>query len=254
MKFMSAPIIAIAFLTAFLFQGRCLGENRFPFEGEVTGDNINIRTDSTANSQVICAVKNGGRLKVASELYEWYKVCLPPQAPSYIRKDLIQEETVSGERVNVRLEPNQNSAIVGKANKGDPVTIISEQSGWYKIKPLKNSFGWIHKKFVIEAAVSAPEEAEAIIPPEEEIEKPEADAALQLPKEIILQGIIKPKFITRAASHKLITRDKDVFLIRGDSKVLNQFNHRQVKINGHELDSSGLQYPLIAALVIELLD
>jgi uncharacterized protein YgiM (DUF1202 family) len=127
--------------------------------GEVNANNINVRCDSTPNSEVIYTLNKGVRVEVVREFFEWYKIRLLKTAPSYIKKRFVAclDETaqpvcrnarVINDRVNVRLKPSESSAILGKADKTDPVVILEQEKGWYKIEPIAKSFGWINKKFV----------------------------------------------------------------------------------------------------------
>jgi uncharacterized protein YgiM (DUF1202 family) len=166
-----------------------------PFTGQVTEDDVNVRCDSTVGSPVITAVKKNAQLEIVKENYDWYKIRLPKQAPAYIRKDLVEcvssfknEEPLGGKdfpgsapagaclnarvskgRVNIRLQPNEDSPILGKEDQGAPLAISLETKDWYKIVPPANTFGWIHKKFIEPVKISP----QQIQPPPEE-KKPKA--------------------------------------------------------------------------------
>jgi uncharacterized protein YgiM (DUF1202 family) len=111
-------------------------------------------------SPVICEANKGDKLEVVRDFFEWYKVRLPKNAPSFIKKNFLvclqRDDSgqacvtarVEGMRVNVRLAPQNSTFIIGKANTGDVVNILGEEGGWYKIEPIFASFGWIHKKFL----------------------------------------------------------------------------------------------------------
>ena len=59
------------------------------FHGEINTNNINIRSDSTVISKVICVSSKGEPVEVVKESYEWYKIRLPKTAPSFIKKNLV---------------------------------------------------------------------------------------------------------------------------------------------------------------------
>ena len=50
---------------------------------------------------------------------------------------------VTGDYLNIRIEPNENSDIVGGYSKGDAVTILETKNGWGRTNK-----GWISMKFV----------------------------------------------------------------------------------------------------------
>lgn len=131
----------------------CPAEEFHSFKGKVTADNINIRSDATVSAQIIYAVSKRDTLEAVSELYDWYKVRLPSGAPAFIKKNLVtiiepKIAQVTRDRVNIRLKPDESSNIIGKTNKNERVSILEDMGEWYKIKPVDNSFGWIHKKFL----------------------------------------------------------------------------------------------------------
>ena len=156
-------------------------ETKFPFQGRVNSDKINLRSDARISSAIICVLPRGENVEAASMLYDWYKIRLPKSAPAYIKKDFCacleygpggpggpaatnvtpavkkycQSAKVTGNRVNIRLSPSESSPVIGMAGEGEIVNILSETDGWLKIEPTVNCFGWVHKKFIAaETAVS----------------------------------------------------------------------------------------------------
>jgi uncharacterized protein YgiM (DUF1202 family) len=125
------------------------------FEGVINIHNANVRSDATVNSKIICKINKGDIVEVVRELYGWYKIRLPKTAPAFIKKNLVSllnEKTarVLKNNVNIRLEPSESSWILGKASQNEVVHILKDLGEWYKIEPINNSFGWIHKKLVDE--------------------------------------------------------------------------------------------------------
>lgn len=146
-------LLIAAFLAFFSSLTSCAAEDFEPFSGEVTSDNINMRCDSTITAQTICRLSRGDAVEVVSGLYEWYKIRLPKNSPLFIKKDFVvlsddKTARVSVDNVNVRMNPDAASAILGRVNKGETVNIHGLEGEWYRIEPVKNSFGWIHKKFI----------------------------------------------------------------------------------------------------------
>lgn len=209
------------------------------FQGVVLGDNINIRSDSTVSAPVICKVEKGQALEVISQLYDWYKVRLPDNASSFIKKDFVTSANagsageVTSDNVNIRLRPDSASVILGRANKGDLVEILEDNGSWYRIRPPQSSFGWIHKNFVGKSKNT-----------------PQAPVY----KDITVEGVIKPKTFTRIATHKLIARAGKVYLLKADIESLNLFNNRKVKITGRLAGPAEQKYPVIEVEKIEALD
>jgi SH3-like domain-containing protein len=209
-------IYAISIFIFFQCITTLYAQEPFPFKGNVKADNINVRTDSTASSEVICSLNKDTDVEVILELYDWYKIKLPSNAPAFIKKDfatMIDDKTakVSGDNIN----------------KGD----------WYRIEPVSSSFGWIHKGYVKRQEAKLAQKSE----------KEEEDT-------IIVEGIIKPKTIKHIATHKLITSDNKVLLLRGDKNSLVALSHRKVRITGKLSKPAQQEYPIIDITKIEVLD
>lgn len=230
----------------------CPAQEQSPslFQGELNDNNINVRSDSTVSSKVICVLNRGEPVEVVKESYEWYKIRLPKTAPSFIKKGMVmliddKAATVSKDNVNIRLEPNESSPILGEAGKNEVINILGESAEWYKIEPLSNSFGWVHKRFVNKTEAIR-RIKEAGLPPE----KAPGDESL------IIEGVIKPygKVIKRLATHKLFTTDNKVFLLKGNKESLNSLNYRKVRVTGKPDNSTGRKYTTIEIVKIEAID
>lgn len=216
------------------------------FQGEIKGEDINIRSDSTVSSEVIVKANRGELIEVINEQYDWYKVRLPYNAPSFIKKDFVElgedgkGARVLNDNVNIRLKPDTASAILGRLNQDDIVSVLADKGEWYRIKPIKNSFGWVHKSFVRKFKgnrIKSQDTQERIVY-----------------QETIVEGIIRPKTFTRIATHKLILEDSKVYLLKADIEELNPFNGRKVKITGKLVDPAKQKYPIIEVEKIEALD
>jgi uncharacterized protein YgiM (DUF1202 family) len=237
-------------------------EELLPFNAQVNKDNINIRTDSTINSEIICNISKGASLEVVREYYGWSKVRLPKSAPSFIRKDLIGQNAdgpakVVKERVNIRLRPNESSPILGKADKNEIINILGEKWGWYKIEPTNNCFGWISKGFLVKLPAKNQTEPTHVKVPPINKGQPQPDKKDITPvKEVTIEGIVKPQgiFFKRMATHKLITTDNKIYLLKRNKPELDTVNHRKVKISGALINLPNQKYPLIEIKKFEVID
>ncbi|MEW6074676.1 MAG: SH3 domain-containing protein [Candidatus Omnitrophota bacterium] len=260
------PLRSFAITAAFIFLcgfGICAAEDFVPFRGTVTSDGIHIRSDSTVTAPVICDVGKGDSLDVLAQLYEWYRVRLPRSAPSFIRKDLVTKETGSvatiiKERVNVRLEPNESSPIIGRAVKGEEINIVADAQGWYKIEPVAKSSGWIHRRFVQKAIQPAPAEAVPLTQREakETHKEPSRTPEEAGGRSFSVEGIVRPQgiFFNRKATHKIVDSSGNEYLLRCDKQTLNQFNNYRVRLSGTLRTLPGYTHPLIEVKKIEYLE
>jgi uncharacterized protein YgiM (DUF1202 family) len=234
-------LIILSALLQMLSLSFCLAQETEFLQGEINEDNVNVRADSTVNARTVCNLNKGALVSVVRESYGWYKIQLPKSGPAYINKDFLLVGGDCGRvlknNVNIRLEPNTSSAILGKANAGDIVTILSKSADWYKIEPTDNSSGWINKMFV--GSLKKKEKALPVI-----IVQPEEKSKL------FAEGVIKPKTFTRVATHKLITAEK-VYLLRGNKQTFDSFNGRRVRISAKIIDPSMEKYRLVTVETIE---
>lgn len=221
------------------------------FYGIINSDNINLRTDSNTSSQIICKINKNTPVEIIQEKYDWYKIKLPKTIGLYVRKDLItiidgKTAKALKDNINIRLQPNESCPILGQIFKNEIITVISDNGEWYKIEPAGTSFGWVHKKFVDKSdkvTVPAPEPAE---PPKDICEK----------GSILLEGIIQPygKVVNRIATHKLVTKDFKIFLLKGNPANLNNLIYHNVKITGKEILPKNDKFPVIEITRMEALD
>jgi len=252
----------LLFLGFSIIPGFC-GQD-FLFTGQVNSDNINIRSDATVTSAVICLANKGDEIGVVKDYFDWYKIRLPEQAVSYINKDLVsllpieknpnaKTAKVEKDNVNIRNAPSQTGTIIGKAGKNEVLAIVSEIGQWYQIKPPANSFGWINKRFVtknenaIQPAASKPKQTASII----EIQSKQ-EPIFSSREEVVLIGTINPYGIVlgRKATHKLITQNGQTYLLKGAKKSLDDLNYRMVKVTG--IISSGKNNPIIEVKKLEV--
>ncbi len=231
------------------------------FTGQINNSGINVRVDSTVGAEVICSLAKGELVEVVREAYDWYKIRLPKQAPSYIRKDLLECNTVSTDfasssnkcpsakvikdKVNIRLGPTESAWIVGKVEKGTVVNVIAEDGAWYRIHPVYQSYGWINKKFVNKEIIAL---------------KPETGlspaASVNPEGQLVVEGQVAPYGIVlwRKATHKLITTDNKTYFLKGQRKGLDSLNYRKVKVTGKLITPPEAKYPVIQIDIIEALN
>ncbi len=258
---MLPKIIFIAFIPILLLFNICFAQEDFPYFAEVNADNINIRADSTAGSSIICIVNKNEQVEITASAYDWYKIRLPECAPAYIKKDLLEcveyskqtqntccSAKVLKEIVNVRFGASEAFPIIGKVRKDEIVSILVEDGSWCKVRPPLNCFGWINKKFVRKTASSKPQGSGFVSSNESQPQKkPVKGAAKEAGGRdiIIIEGQVLPKTIKRIASHKIVDKDKRLYLLKSDKIGLNLFNHQKVKITGWLIDSASAGANLI---------
>jgi len=239
-----------------------------PFNGKINSNNINLRSDATASAYIIAVLNKDQQVEVVAESYEWYKVRLPKIVPAYIKSTLVNcinysqvqtpgatsESCVSvkvlRDRVNIRAKPNENSPILGLADQNEVIGVLARDGLWYKIEPIDNSFGWVHKKFVDKVTIN-----QANVEVNKESKTKVSLPSPQEDKNIILIGTVKPYGVIfgRRATHKLITQDNKTYLLKGNRASLNSLNQQKVKIIGKRADLEKSGMPIIEVKIVEVI-
>jgi len=241
-----------------------------PFIGEINSSGINLRSDATAASAILSVLEKRERVEVVLEQFGWYKIRLPKNVAVYVKKKLAAcinssesqgilstnpeakqclSAKILGDRVNIRAKPSESAPIVGIADKNEIVNVISETGGWYKIEPIQNSFGWVNKKFIDQASSSTQERKSQ--PSQNEIS---VDASQGTEANLVLTGTVWPYGVVfmRQATHKLITADKKIYLLKGNRATLNSLNRQKVKVIGKIISQPRAKYPIIEVKIIEV--
>ena len=125
----------------------------FPFLAEVTSDHVNVRAGQSVNFEKLCQLKKGEEIVVIEKSYHWYKIQLPSNAQCFVSEKYMQllDEGFGGitaEGVNIRAGTDINSTVIGQLDKGMKVSILERLDGWYKIKPVGGSYGWVQEQFL----------------------------------------------------------------------------------------------------------
>lgn len=250
-------IALVLFVICFIFAKTVFAQI---FTGRVNADGINVRADATVGSAIICTLSKTDSVEVVSEVYDWYKIRLPKQAPSYVRKDLVEcinTNTVSSspqcisakvikDRINIRLGPSESSWILGKVNKLTVVNILAEQGQWLKIQPVYQSYGWVNKKFIIKETQKIKEPEIPVVPV----------TNIKQSSQLIIEGIVSPYGIVlwRKATHKLITAENKVYYLKGNRKSLDRLNYHKVRVSGKLISPEKSKSPIIEIDIIEALN
>ena len=252
------------FIIPVFYAGIAFAQDFQKFNGEMASDNINIRVDSTVGSEVICVLKKYDKVEVDAELYDWYKIRLPKNAPSFVKKSLFEcmpsqpphpsnapisarNETACAsakalkDKINVRLKPNESSQILGKVKSDEIVSVLNDSNGWLKIEPIRDSFGFVNKKFINKLSDI------------ENLEKDSTPLVTAQPNQglVIVTGIVQPygKIFGRKTTHKLICGDK-TYLLKGNKQSLDSINYKKVKVTG-KINDPKQKYPIIEITSIE---
>lgn len=256
-------------------------DDQFPFLGEITSNNVNIRAGQNVNFESLGHLQKGSQVVMVSKNYGWYKIKLPPDAKSYISAGLVKRLNdgigqVTGSRVNIRARAGINSAVIGQLEKGQYVNILNNTfEKWYQIKPSEGLYGWVLEQYVIFKSVKIPM-PRIVEPPtrniyvkrriarqkaaEEKkrlaaIKAKEEEEARKKRKFIASTGIVEPlgsDSVSDSIRHRLIVDGKTVYLLKGYRGIIDWFLNHKVVLEGELKPSINSQFPIVLVTKIKL--
>ncbi|MBN1869877.1 MAG: SH3 domain-containing protein [Candidatus Omnitrophica bacterium] len=243
----------------------------FPFLGEITADQVNVRAGQSANFERLCQLDTGDEVVVVGKEYSWYKIQLPPTARSYVSKTYIQYlgQSAGGivaDRVNIRAGAGTHNTVVGQLEKGEQIFIKEELEEWYRIVPVAKSYGWVAEQYLKFKSVDVEEyQARVYAPPsfEEESLEPdegrldEEDVETEEIETFSAVGYVEKYDVgeTIGIYYKIVERGRPVCYIQGVNHILGRFIHQKVFVEGivNKKLRSKFAYPVIQASTVRLM-
>ncbi|MFA6187283.1 MAG: SH3 domain-containing protein [Phycisphaerae bacterium] len=136
-------------------------EIEFPYIGEVTGTDLNVRSGPGMNFYSCGKISSPLRIIVAEQKFTWVRILPPPGSFSWIFKQSVQTDAnkpdvgiVTGDNVRVyagaeNLEPMRSDSIQITLTKGQKVRIIGQAVGdYYKITPPEGASLWTSSQYI----------------------------------------------------------------------------------------------------------
>jgi hypothetical protein len=130
---------------------------RFPWEGEVSGTNVYVRSGPGTNYYPTTKLNAGDRVVVLGEKFGWYQIVPPRESFSYIdlagvqRKPGAKTGEVVQDRVYVRAGSHLRTSKTSTQlvlSRGTVVEIIGETEGFFKIVPPPGASLYMSKDYV----------------------------------------------------------------------------------------------------------
>ncbi len=157
----SISTIAGLLLVILTFAPQALGQDDEPalerYVGEVTGNNVYVRSGPDGNYYPVTKLNTADRVVVVGEKFGWLEIVPPAGCFSLIDKNFIDRGTgdlgvVNGDLVWVNAGSelsDRRYARQLKLPKGAEVKILGEaEAGYYKIAPPQGAHLWIFGQFV----------------------------------------------------------------------------------------------------------
>ncbi len=142
-------------LLFFLFPSISSAEEDFPFVGRITGNRLNARVGTGANSVVVKQLDKGSLVLVLKEEQGWYFIEPPEGTSFWIYSSLIRDGWPKSDGINVRSGAGTHYPVVCQVDRNSSLDILSEKAEWTQISPPQGSSVVVNKEYV--TYFSAPE-------------------------------------------------------------------------------------------------
>lgn len=134
---------------------------KFPYIGEITGSEVNIRSGPGMNYYSCGKINAPSRVIVVNQKYSWSEILPPPGSFSWIFKQYVQTDannpgigTVNADNVRVyagsdEMEPMRSDSVQILLARGQRVRIIGQPIGdYYKIAPPEGATLWTTSQYI----------------------------------------------------------------------------------------------------------
>jgi hypothetical protein len=123
------------------------------FTGKMLANKVRLRTKADVESPIVRQMNKNDLLLVVGEEGEFYAVEPVKGTKAYVFRSYVLDNVVEANRVNVRLEPHVDAAIIAQLQAGDKVqgTVCAMNHKWLEIAPPKGTKLYVAKEFIGQA-------------------------------------------------------------------------------------------------------
>lgn len=121
-----------------------------PFAGKVVRSKVRLRTLPNRESTIVREIESGDMLAVVGEENDFYVVQPPRSIKGYVFRTFVLDKVVEGDKVNIRLQPDIDSAVIGRLKSGDKIegVVSASNNKWLEIAiPSKVRF-FVAKEYI----------------------------------------------------------------------------------------------------------
>lgn len=121
-----------------------------PFTGAVKGNNVRLRLSPDLEGHIVQQLGKDDLLIVRGEEGDFWIVEPPTELKAYVFRSFILENTIEGNRVNVRLEPSLESPVIAHLNTGDKVEGVPStvNNKWLEINAPAQTKLYVAKDYI----------------------------------------------------------------------------------------------------------
>jgi uncharacterized protein YraI len=152
-----------------------------PYVAESAGDSVRVRSGPSLAHPPVHVLAKGDEVIVVDEAEDWVIVRMPEGAPCWIASEYVSIDgevaTVTGERVNLRIEPGTRHFPVGQAERNQRLRLVLNDEGkpvtqdeFVRVVPPHQARGAIAASLVSKLRPVSREELEVATEPEAEEE------------------------------------------------------------------------------------
>lgn len=125
-----------------------------PLPAVAKQSHINVRGQTSLNSEVVTRLEKGQRVEVLEEITlkkpkadepgKWFRIALPTNAPVwastlYLTSDLAVKAT----RLNLRAGPGENFSVLGRVDKGTYLKELERKGDWVRVEAPTNTGAFV---------------------------------------------------------------------------------------------------------------
>ena len=120
------------------------------FTGKVVGTHVRCRANADVESHIVRELSKNELLVVNGEKGDFYAVEAPADMKAYIFRSFVLDNVVEGNRVNVRIEPDRESPVIGHLSTGARIEgkICEKNNKWLEISVPKGTKFFVAKEFI----------------------------------------------------------------------------------------------------------
>ncbi|BBI17545.1 SH3 domain-containing protein [Neochlamydia sp. S13] len=120
------------------------------FTGRTLKNKVRIRLQPNLEAPILRESNKGDLWIVVGERDDFYALATPEDLKGYVFRTYVLDNTIEGNRVNVRLEPNLEAPIIAQLQTGDKVDgqISALNNKWLEIIPPASTNFYIAKEYI----------------------------------------------------------------------------------------------------------
>lgn len=120
------------------------------FTGKIIGNKVRIRTSPDLDSHVIYQLNKNDFVLVTQDAKDFWAIKPNSGIKAYVFKNYVVDNVIEADKVNIRLQPNMDSPIIGQLNSKDKIegSILSQNNKWLEISLPERLNFYVAKDYV----------------------------------------------------------------------------------------------------------